>query len=129
MIRIYIKPSDKRKQPGLRGLLSSRPLYRELIDAAKKDGIMNAVAHHTHYGFSNHGNVHAHNPETGNANLTMCVELIAAKQELDLFCRSHGDLLKDKVIIYKHIEHWSIHGHDVDKQDLTPKELRSDEGM
>jgi H+/Cl- antiporter ClcA/PII-like signaling protein len=125
MIRIYIKPADKRKQPGLRGFLASRPLYRELVDAAKKDGIMNAVAHHTHYGYSNHGRISAHDPETGNANLTMCVELIAPKEQLDLFCRTHGELLKNKVIIYKHIEHWDIHGHDVEKHDATPKELKS----
>jgi H+/Cl- antiporter ClcA/PII-like signaling protein len=126
MIRIYLKPTDKRKQPGLRGLLSARPMYRELIDAAKKDGIMNAHAHHTHYGYSNHGKVRAHDPEIGNPELTMCVELIATKEQLELFCRTHGDLLKDKVIIYKHIEHWAIHGHDLEEHDATPKELRSD---
>ncbi len=125
MISIYLKPSDKRRQPGLRGLLSARPVYRHLIDAAKKDGIMNAHAHHTHYGYSNHGKVRASDPELGNPELTMCVELIAAKEQLELFCRTHGDLLKDKVIIYKHIEHWDIHGHDLEEHDATPKELKS----
>jgi PII-like signaling protein len=125
MISIYLKPSDKRKRPGLRGLLSARPMYRELIDAAKVDGIMNAHAHHTHYGYSNHGKVRANDPEMGNAELTMCVELIAAKEELERFCRTHGELLKDKVIIYKHIEHWDIHGQDLEEHDATPKELQS----
>lgn len=129
MLRIYLKPSDKQKKPGFRGLLNSRSLYRELVDLAKKDGIMNAVAHHTHYGYSNHGKVRQWNPELDNANLTMCVELIAAKEELDLFCRTHGDLLHDKVIIYKHIEHWDIHGHDVEHHDATTKELKRDPGM
>lgn len=129
MIRIYIKPSDKRKQPGLRGILSSRPLYRELVDTAKKDGIMNAVAHHTHYGFSNHGRIRRQDPEMDNSALTMCVELIASKEQLDIFCRNHGDLLHDKVIIYKHIEHWDISGHEIEKHDATPKELDSDDGM
>jgi len=41
-------------------------MYRELIDAAKKDSIMNAHAHHTHYGYSNHGKVRAHDPKMGN---------------------------------------------------------------
>ncbi len=126
LIRIYLKPSDKRKQPGLRGFLASRPLYRELVDAAKKDGIMNAHAHHTHYGYSNHGKVRAHDAETGNPELTMCVELIGDKSQLEHFCRTHGELLQNKTIIYKHIEHWDIHGHDLEEHDATPKELRSD---
>jgi H+/Cl- antiporter ClcA/PII-like signaling protein len=126
MLRIYLKPADKRKQPGIRGFLASRPLYRELIDAAKKDGLMNAHAHHTHYGYSNHGKVRAHDPELGSPDLTMCVELIATKDQLDLYCRMHGELLKDKIIIYKHIEHWDIHGHDVEVHDASPKELKSD---
>ena len=129
MIRIYIKPSDKRKQPGLRGILASRPLYRELVDAAKKDGVMNAVAHHTHYGFSNHGRVVGHDPELGNSQLTMCVELIGSKDELDVFCRTHGDLLKDKVIIYKHIEHWNIHGDELEKQNASIREFKADSGV
>jgi len=108
MIRIYLKPSDRRKQSGWRGFLNSRPLYRELVDAAKKEGFMNAVAHHTHYGFSNHGRVRAHDPETGSPNLTMCVELIAAKDRLDLFCRTYGELLIGKVIVCHPIEHWEI---------------------
>ncbi len=126
MLRIYLKPSDKRKQPGLRGFLASRPLYRELVDAAKKDGIMNAHAHHTHYGYSNHGKVRLHDTEMGNPELTMCVELIGEKIQLEHFCRTHGELLKTKVIIYKHIEHWDIHGSDVEHHDATPKELKSD---
>ena len=126
MLRIYLKPADKRKQPGIRGFLASRPLYREIIDAAKKDGLMNAHAHHTHYGYSNHGKVRARDPELGSPDLTMCVELIATKDQLDHFCRTHGDLLKDKVIIYKHIEHWDIHGEDLEVHDASPKELKSD---
>jgi len=37
-------------------------------------------------------------------------------------------MLHDKMIIYKHIEHWDIHGHDVETHDATPKELKSDPG-
>ena len=115
MLRIYLKPADKRKQPGLRGVLFSRPLYRELIDAAKKDGIMNAHAHHTHYGYSNHGKIRAQDPEMVNPELTMCVELIAAKDQLEKFCGVYGHLLVDKVIIYKLIEHWGIDRDDGEK--------------
>ena len=117
MLRIYLKPADKRKQPGLRGIFTARPLYRELVDAAKKEGFLNAHAHHTHYGYNNHGKVRAHDPELGNPELTMCVELIAPKNQLEIFCRTHGDLLNDKVVIYKHIEQWDIQAHDLEVHD------------
>ena len=30
------------------------------------------------------------------------------RDQLDRFCRRHGDLLGDKVIVYKQLEHWSV---------------------
>jgi PII-like signaling protein len=108
MIRIYLKPRDKVGPGTARTLWSSRPLYRELVRQAKADGIMNAVAHHTHYGFSNRGALQGQESEAVNPQLTMCVELIGPRGELEAFCRRHGDLLADKVIVYKHLEHWRI---------------------
>ncbi|MFD2031472.1 hypothetical protein ACFSKM_16395 [Ancylobacter dichloromethanicus] len=69
---------------------------------------MNAVAHHTHYGYSNHGRVQDHSSEIANPELTMCVEIIGHRPDLESFVRRHGALLHDKVIIFKHLEHWSI---------------------
>ncbi len=122
MIRIYLKPGEKRKQSGLRGFLAARPLYRELVDAAKRSGFLNAFAQHTHYGFSNHGPVQSQTLEAGNPDLTMCVEILGPKQDLELFCRTHGELLRDKVIVYKHIEHWDVHLSDIEKSDGPPDE-------
>ncbi|MDF0491372.1 DUF190 domain-containing protein [Sphingomonas sp. H39-1-10] len=101
MIRIYMKPSDKVARAGARSLWSAKPLYRVLVATAKDDGIMNAVAHHTHYGYSNHGPVRQNGAEIADPHLTMCVELIGERDKLELFCRRHGDLLSDKVIVYK----------------------------
>jgi hypothetical protein len=39
----------------------------------------------------------------------LCVELIGEREQLEQFCRQHGDLLKGRVIVYKHMEHWDIH--------------------
>lgn len=86
----------------------ARPLYRELVVQAKAAGLMNAVAHHTHYGFSNHGPVLDQGAETSNPYLTMCVELIGHRADLELFCQRHAALLETKVVIYKQLEHWSI---------------------
>jgi H+/Cl- antiporter ClcA/PII-like signaling protein len=111
MVRIYMKPREKTPGSGGR-LFGGRPLYRELVMQAKTAGIMNAVAHHTHFGYSNGGKLQDEGVEIPNPDLTMCVELIAPRDQLETFCRTHGDLLKAKVVIYKHIEHWDIVGHD-----------------
>lgn len=108
MIRIYVKPSERLKKTGLRSFLSHRPLYRELVLAAKKFGIVNAVAHHTHYGYSNNGKVQAAIAEIGNPELTICVELIGERIQLETFCRQQGEALEDKVIVYKHLERWHV---------------------
>lgn len=108
MIRIYMKPSDKvAKATGWTRWLA-KPLYRQLVATAKADGILNAVAHHTHYGYSNHGEVRQEGAEIANPHLTMCVELIGQRNELERFCRNHGDLLASKVVVYKPLEHWVI---------------------
>ncbi|MBO0134658.1 voltage-gated chloride channel family protein [Agrobacterium burrii] len=111
MVRIYMKPREK--TPGKGGWFGSKPLYRELVLQAKAAGIMNAVAHHTHFGYSNSGKVQDEGFEIPNPDLTMCVELIAARDKLEDFCRTHGTLLKNKMIVYKHLEHWDVLGHEI----------------
>ncbi len=43
-----------------------------------------------------------------NTELTVCVEIIGHKTELETFCRQHGSLFQNKVIVYKHLERWQI---------------------
>ena len=121
MVTIYMKSSEKVVGVGNR-LFGSKPLYRELVLRAKAAGIMNATAHHTHFGYSNSGKLEDEGFELFNPDLTMCVELIAPRDVLEDFCRMHGDLLKRKVIIYKHIEHWDLVGDALTADDaLKPK--------
>ena len=120
-VRIYMTPTEKRKKTGMKALFG-QPLYQEIIDAAKTDGILNAVAHHTHYGYSGNGKIQSNNHELPNSNLNLCVELIAHRDELELFCRKHGDLIKGKVIVYKHMEHWDIGPHDMLNATDAPQE-------
>jgi hypothetical protein len=49
--------------------------------------------------------------EMPNPHLNLCIELIAPRKQLEAFCAHHGDLLKDKIIVYKHMEHWQL-AHD-----------------
>ncbi len=92
---------------------------------AKAAGIIKAVAHHTTFGYSNHGKMQSEGVEIQNPNLTMCVELIAPKQDLETFCRTHGELLCRKVVIYKHIEQWEVLGEEIAAQDALSGRLSS----
>ncbi|WP_454886327.1 DUF190 domain-containing protein [Sphingomonas oryzagri] len=123
MIRIYLKPGDKAPKGASKSRWAAKPLYRMLVAQAKADGIMNAVAHHTHYGYSNHGPVRENGSEIADPHLTMCVELIGQREQLEQFCRAHGDMLATKVIVYKHLEHWSVEPAGVRHDDATPEEL------
>jgi len=110
-VRIYMTPGERRRNAGkgIKYLLSGAPpLYKEIIMAAKQDGLLNATAHHTHYGFSGNGKLQADGLEISNPDMNLCVELIGPRDQLERFCRTHGTLLADKVIIYKHMEHWEI---------------------
>jgi len=114
MIRIYLQPREK--TPGS-GWFNAKPLYRELVLQAKAAGIMNAVAHNTHFGYSSHGKVQDEGLEIPNPELTMWVELIGARDQLEAFCRTHGTLLQRKVMVYKHLERWDVVGHDLAAED------------
>lgn len=126
MVRIYLKPREKMPNKGARNLWSSRPLYRELVLEAKNAGLMNAVAHHTHYGYSNHGRIEDFGSEIRNPELTMCVEIIGHRGDLENFIRRHGALLQDKVIIFKHLERWSISNLHLVEKTITP-DIESDD--
>lgn len=121
-IRIYLTPTETVKGTGLWSKLSPRRAYQEIISAAKKDGLLNAIAYNGQHGFTNKGHVQTRDPEFGNGRLPMCVELVDHKDKLEEFCRKHGDLLKGKAIVYKHVEHWSVQAHE-----LTEEEVVTDE--
>ncbi|MHB8285550.1 MAG: DUF190 domain-containing protein [Caulobacteraceae bacterium] len=123
-VRIYMAPGERVKGGSkIRNFLSSRRVYRELVHAAKAAGLMNAIAHTTQYGFSGHGQIQEIVSELPNPELTVCVELIGHRSQLEAFCRQHGDVLAGKVVVYKHLEHWTIGREgDVVAEDVTDGE-------
>lgn len=122
-IRIYLTPRERTTASGLWNRLNAKPIYRAIIDAAKKDGLTSAVAFMTHYGFSNGGRVKAEDPESANSHMTLCIEIIDHKNRLETFCRRHGVLLKGKTIVYKHVEHWAVHDQSLVEEDASPSEV------
>ncbi len=126
MLRIYMKPSDKLSKGTFRTLWSSKPLYRELVQRAKAQGLLNAIVHHTHYGYSDRGQIRESGAEISDPHLTICVELIDQRAELERFCAAQGELLSDKVVIYKHIEHWRVGNGSVHRLDAGPAEQETE---
>lgn len=107
---IYITPSDKIRH-GKRSIFRKvfpKSAYVHIIQDAKAEGILNATAYNTHFGFSNGGNIESFNLETDNSNLAMCVELVDKRKKLEQFFLKHKDYLKGKVVIFKEVEFWDI---------------------
>lgn len=127
-LRIYVPQGETRNGTGLRSLFS-RPLFRELIDLAKSEGLLNATSHVIHSGYTQNGRVQGPLAELPNPHLTACVELIDQRESLEVFCRKHADLLRGRVLVYKHLEHWELQAETLTATDATVEELQdSDEG-
>lgn len=108
MIRIYMKPDERRDVPGWAGLFGGRPLYRELVAAALSEGAVSAVAHHTHFGFCSHGTAETGDVAAAKPDLTMCVEIIGDRQVLEAFCIRHAECLAGRVVVYRQLERWEV---------------------
>ena len=117
-LRIYLSAAIKgRPRTGWKKLLGTSPLYRELIAAAKGDGILHATAHNSFHGYSGDQAIQSDVGEAPNQNLTLCVELVDTRAKLEAFVRHHGELLHGRVMVYKHVEHWSLHEHTLSEED------------
>lgn len=125
-VRIYLAANARQPEHSLRRRIFQKPVYQIVIDAAKHDGILNASAHHTTYGFSGNGKVQSNMSDMPNPALNLCVELIGDRDALETFCRKHGTLLRGKVVVYKHMEHWDIEHHEIATHQAAPEELDGD---
>lgn len=123
MLRIYLRRADKLGSRTVRSFWNAKPLYRELVVQAKAEGLLNAIAHPAQYGYTNNGPVREDGVEIADPQLTVCVEIIGPRVQLELFCQRHGYALADKVIVYKHLEHWSVGPAGIAHQDASPQEL------
>lgn len=108
-LHIYVAPRERTRPGGLLGTLRSRPLYREIVDAARRSGLVNAVAHPAHYGFTG-VSTRALTPqsELPTAPVMLSIELIGATVDLEAFCVAHQHLLAGRVIVHRTVEHWYL---------------------
>ncbi|HUE15454.1 MAG TPA: voltage-gated chloride channel family protein [Planctomycetaceae bacterium] len=105
-LRIFLTARERRNK-GFRGLFG-KPVYQEIIHAAKQDGVLNAVAHRMQFGYSGQGKIETDKHEIPNEYLTLCVELIGERPELETFCQKHAALLFGKVVVYEKLERWEV---------------------
>ncbi|OIP81498.1 MAG: hypothetical protein AUK44_09830 [Porphyromonadaceae bacterium CG2_30_38_12] len=107
-LRIYVKTGENIKSKTLLRKMFPTSLYRNIINIAKEDGIMNASAFNAHISFSGDSKIKQFSYESDNSGLTVCVELIDTREKLQHFFIKHSVLLKDKVVIYKEVEYWDV---------------------
>ena len=107
-IKIYLKPKDKVESGSFMGKLKSKQIYRELVKVAKNDGILSAAVYNTHSSFVLGDKIRTTHVELENNETALCVELIDTKEQLEIFCKKHAKLLKDKMIVFKAVEYWEI---------------------
>lgn len=107
-IQIFLKPGDQIRGSSFLAHFKPKQLYRELINLAKQDGLMNASVYQTHSSFSIYEPIQNSHPELANATLAICIELIDEKPKLEAFCIKHAAYLQGKLVIFKAVEHWII---------------------
>lgn len=105
-LHIYVKTADKVEPDNLIRRIFPKTIARHIIAEAKKDGLMNASAYQTHFGYSNGGQIKQYSAESDNAEVVLCVELIDTRERLENFFKKHKKLLQHKVAIYKEVEFW-----------------------
>jgi PII-like signaling protein len=98
----------------------------ELIAAAKADGILHATAHNSFFGYSGDQPIQSDITESPNPALNVCIELVDSRAMLERFVRTHGDLLRGRVMMYKHVEHWDLHDETLEEHDASAEELLAD---
>jgi Voltage gated chloride channel len=126
MVHIYLPPGDRRTMTGNKAVPGSVPLDRQLVAAAHADGIMNAVTHQNNCEYDKGDKGRALDPGALKASHTTFVELTGDREQLELFCRKHGDLLHELRIVYRHLEHWEIHDCGLKKHCASVQDLHTD---
>ena len=61
-----------------------------------------------HFGYSGSGKIEHDKHEIPNEYLTLCVELIGPRPDLESFCRKHAALIESKVAVYEKMERWNV---------------------
>ena len=105
-LRVYMTRNDKVESGKFINRIFPKKALKEIVEAAKKDGIMNANVFHSHSGYTKNGNIHSEHLEYDNAHLPLCLELIDEREKLEAFFKKHHIIFREKVVVYKTVEFW-----------------------
>lgn len=86
--------------------LWERPLYRELIQRARSDGIASAISYPLYGGYVGVTGPVPSAKKTSVRDPNVCVELIDLRERLDAFCSKHRELLTGTLLTSREIEQW-----------------------
>lgn len=109
ILRIFMTSASRaqnRQQKPFGRLFQRRPLYRDIVHAARAAGFTCSNAHFSHYGFWRSGEIQQTLGEIPNTLLSVYVDILGDHEELKAFCLSHEALLKDTSLYFKSAESW-----------------------
>jgi PII-like signaling protein len=107
-LRIYMKTGEAIKSKNLLRKMFPKTKYRQIMQEAKNSGIMNAHVFHTHAAVQKGGKMSHHSVDGDTSGLTVCIELVDERSHLELFFKTHKELLKENTVIYKEVEFWEF---------------------
>ncbi|KXV73620.1 hypothetical protein AD953_15305 [Acetobacter malorum] len=111
MIRIFMTRGTRAAIKGrgkIASLFRSRPLYQELIHAARQAGFKSSNAHFAHYSLGKDQRIETTLGEIPNHLLSVYVDIIGDHDRLRDFCQTHASMLSDASIYYKPLEYWTF---------------------
>lgn len=109
ILRIFMTSASRvhnRELKPLARLFQRRPLYRDIVHAARAAGFTCSNAHFSHYGFWRGGEIQQTLGEIPNTLLSVYVDILGNHEDLRAFCLSHESLLKDTSLYFKPAESW-----------------------
>ncbi|KXV79053.1 hypothetical protein GOB86_15045 [Acetobacter lambici] len=109
ILRIFMTSASRaqsRQQKPFTRLFQRRPLYRDIVHAARAAGFTCSNAPFAHYGFWRSGEIQQTLGEIPNTLLSVYVDILGDHEQLQAFCLSHEALLRDTSLYFKPAESW-----------------------
>lgn len=121
-IRIYLNSCDTVATKGFWNRLLSRPIYREIVNAAKRERLTSAGAITSQYGYCNREQIQGYQLENANNQLAVCIDIIDESDRLLAFCRKYNALLRGRMIVYTQVETWTTGDESATDSDSSRKQ-------
>ena len=112
-LRIFLAATERAKPRWIHDRLFSRPIYQQILQEARSFGLPHGTARQCVPGFLEERQLHATGREQDHGALSLCVELVGTREELQRFCDQAADLLRGQTVLFQEIESWNSNSRDV----------------